>query len=268
VRKGGSQGGKIGFAGGGRMAEAIIRGLNSVGGWRILVFDPSRQRRDLLRKRYRVEAMRSNGELIHASDILVIAVKPAYVQAVCGEIAGGVGGKLVVSIAAGIPRALIKDLLGTERVVRTMPNTPALAGKGVTVVASAPGVARGDVETVKGIFSHVGDVLVMEEKYLDAVTALSGSGPAFVSLFVEALVDGAVRLGIRRDDALRLALGTVEGTIAMLGEGLHTAEVREMVTSPGGTTAEGLAVLESKGFKGIVKEALRAACEKATGLGR
>jgi pyrroline-5-carboxylate reductase len=257
---------KIGFAGGGKMAEAIIKGLIRSGKKGFRAYDPSAARLSYLRKEYKTESAKSNVELMKWADILILAVKPAEVDLVCSEIRDDVKEKLVISIAAGITISRVRRYLGSARVVRTMPNTPAFVGKGMTVIASSPATLKKDIAAAGEIFSQVGDVLVMDEKYLDAVTALSGSGPAFISLFIEALVDGAVKAGIQRDNALKLAMKTAEGTLAMLGSGIHTAQMREMVTSPGGTTAEGLFVLEKKGFKGIVSEAIGKACERASSL--
>lgn len=258
---------KIGFAGGGKMAEAIMRGLAAhAGGRNILVHDPSRKRVDHLKKTYRVKSVRSNLDLVRNSDVIVLAVKPADIAAVCKEVTDNSKGKLFISVAAGVTLSYLRERLGNARVVRTMPNTPALVGQGITVIASSSTTMKKDIVTTSKLFSRVGDVLVMEEKFIDAVTAVSGSGPAFVSLFVEALVDGAVRMGIPRDSALRLVLKTVQGSASMIESGIHPAALRDMVTSPGGTTAEGLSVMEHGGFKGVVGEAVKKACEKAANL--
>lgn len=258
---------RIGFVGGGKMAEAMMRGFSEKTGNRnILVYDPSRKRLDHLKKTYRVKASRSNLDLVRNADIIILAVKPFDVGKVCQEVRDLAKGKLFISIAAGVTLSYLSDCLGNARIVRTMPNTPALVGQGMTVIASSPETLKKDVVTASRIFSHIGEVLVMDEKLIDAVTAVSGSGPAFVSLFVEALVDGAVRMGIPREPALQLVLQTVQGSVSMIKSGIHPAELREMVTSPGGTTAEGLSVMEHRGFKGIIGDAVKKACERAANL--
>jgi len=259
---------RIGFVGGGRMAEAIIRGLSDGGVRNIVVHDRSRERQKVLKGEYSVRLARSNRGVAEDSDVILIAVKPGDVEDVCRELVDSItGDKLVISIAAGISLAFLRHHLGTDRVVRVMPNTPAFAGRGMTVIASSPATRKKDIAVAEKIFSRVGHVMVLDEKQMDAVTALSGSGPAFVSLFVEALVDGAVRMGIQRDSALELALSTIEGTVAMLRGGTGSCLMREMVTSPGGTTAEGLFVMERNGLRGIIMEAIESASERAAEIG-
>jgi pyrroline-5-carboxylate reductase len=258
---------KIGFIGGGKMAEAIIKGLKDSGARNITVSDRAAKRKKYLKSEYKVKTAKNNKEVVTSSDAIVLAVKPADIKKVCGEIKEGVErNKMFISVAAGIASAFIRYQLGTDRVVRVMPNTPAFVGKGMTVIATSPRTTKKDINTTEKIFTNVGDVLVMDEKNIDAVTAISGSGPAFVSLFVESLVDGAVRMGIQRNDALKLALKTVDGSVAMLENGLSTAKLKHMVTSPGGTTAEGLFVLEREGFKGLVVDAVESARERASEL--
>ncbi|GBE33059.1 pyrroline-5-carboxylate reductase [bacterium BMS3Bbin05] len=258
---------KTGFAGGGKMAEAIIKGLRNSGVGNIIVYDPSAERLKYLKKSYGVRTVKSNLDVLKLAEIIVLAVKPADIKNVCKDIKENLTrDKLVISIAAGITLAFLRYNLGTDRIVRVMPNAPAFVGEGMTVIASSPGTKKRDIAVTGKIFSQVGDVLVLDEKNIDAVTALSGSGPAFISLFIEALVDGAVRMGIARDDASRLAIKTAEGTLALLNSGITTSRLRDMVTSPAGTTAEGLYVMEREGFKGLVIEAVEEACEKASDI--
>jgi len=257
----------IGFAGGGKMAEAIIKGYTvRSGGRNIIVHDPSKKRIEHLRKTCRIKGVKNNRDLVRNSDVIVLAVKPGDIGKVCKEVQDLAKGKLFISIAAGITTAYLRERLPGARVVRTMPNTPALVNQGMTVVAASPATLKKDVKTAVKLFSYIGEVLVMDEKYINAVTAVSGSGPAFVSLFAEAMIDGAVRMGLPREAALRLVLGTVQGSISLIESGIHPAQLRDMVTSPGGTTAEGLSVMEDKGFKGIIGEAVKKASEKAANL--
>jgi pyrroline-5-carboxylate reductase len=256
---------KIGFIGGGKMAEAIIKGLEDSGARNLTVFDRAVSRKNYLKSKYKIKVERNNKDVVTNSDVIILAVKPGDIKGVCDEMRESVTrNKTFISVAAGTASAFIRYQLGTDRVVRVMPNTPAFVGKGMTVIATSPRTTKKDINTTEKIFTVVGDVIVMDEKHIDAVTAISGSGPAFVSLFIESLVDGAVRMGIQRNDALTLALKTVEGSVAMLEDGLSTAKLRHMVTSPGGTTAEGLFVLEREGFKGLVVDAVESAREKAS----
>ena len=256
---------KIGFIGGGKMAEAVIKGMKESGAKHITVSDRAVSRKRYLKSVYKVKIARNNKEVVANADVIILAVKPGDMKKICGEVKEGAPrNKIFISVAAGITLAFLRYHLGTDRVVRVMPNTPAFVGKGITVIASSPRTTKKDITVTERIFSGVGEVMVMDEKYIDAVTAVSGSGPAFVSLFVEALVDGAVRMGLQRGDALTLALRTAEGTIAMLENGLSTAKLRHMVTSPGGTTAEGLFILEREGFKGLVIDCIESACERAS----
>lgn len=263
-----------GFIGGGNMAEALIKGMKAGGRADILVSEPSGERRKYLEAAYQVRTTASNLEAAQGSEVVVIAVKPQVIdQALSGmrEVFGAAKGeqKLAVSIAAGIRLGYLTEKLGTGNVVRAMPNTPALAGLGMTVLSVGdcpPDAAL--FARVKEIFMSVGKVMVMPEKHMDAVTALSGSGPAFFALFVEGLVEGAVKQGLPLEAAVELALQTAAGTIRMLEEGMDTASLRKMVTSPGGTTAAGLSVLENRGFKDILCDTIGAAVQRAKELGR
>ncbi len=263
-----------GFIGGGNMAEALIKGMTARGHADILVAEPVEERRKYLEQAYHVRTTASNLEAAEGPEVVVIAVKPQIIdQALSGmrEVFGAATGKqkLAVSIAAGIRLGYLTEKLGTRNVVRAMPNTPALSGLGMTVLSMSecpPDAAL--LARVKEIFMSVGKVMVMPEKHMDAVTALSGSGPAFFALFVEGLVEGAVREGLPSEAARELALQTAAGTLRMLEEGMDTASLRKMVTSPGGTTAAGLSVLEGRGFKDILYDTIGAAVQRARELGR
>ncbi len=265
-----------GFIGGGNMAEALIKGMRARGGGDILVAEPLEQRRKYLEETYKVRTTASNREAAMESEVLIIAVKPQVIDNALADIKDAFAGgkdrkeqKLAASIAAGIRLAYLEEKLGTENVVRAMPNTPALAGQGITVLAMRECVSEaGLFGRLKEIFMTVGKVMVMPEKYMDAVTALSGSGPAFFALFVEGLVEGAVKQGLPRQQALELAIQTAAGTIKMLEDGMDTTRLRVMVTSPGGTTQAGLNVLESRGFKDILYDTIEAAARRAEELAR
>jgi pyrroline-5-carboxylate reductase len=257
----------IGFIGGGNMSEAIINGLLGASGDKIVVSDKRKERLDYLKKEYRVRTTADNREVVSASDVIILAVKPTDIGDVTAEIMDGVTeGHLVVSIAAGIKLAYLSGRLKIKRLIRVMPNAPAFAGEGMSVVSPKGGIKKKDLKTVVDIFRTVGEVLVLSEDKMDAVTAVSGSGPAFFAYFVESMAEAGVRMGLSAPDALFLTLQTASGTIKMLREGRTPAELKQMVTSPGGTTAEGLYSLERNSLKAAVKEAVEAAARRAEEL--
>jgi pyrroline-5-carboxylate reductase len=266
----------IGFIGGGNMAEAIIKGITKDArgkGQRareeILVSEPRDDRRKYLAQTYGVKTTQSNKELVTECDIIILAVKPQNMEAVLDEIAGDVTEKkVVVSIAAGITLSYLASKLKTELIIRVMPNTPAIVQEGISVMSLCGCFYGNELDMVKSILMSVGKVLVLPEGQMNAVTALSGSGPAFIALFTEALTEAGVKLGLHRADAVELAVQTVLGTAKLLDTGMSAENLREMVTSPGGTTAAGLKVFEEKNLMGIVADALKAAQARADELGR
>ncbi len=258
----------IGFIGGGNMAEAIIRGLveKETG---IIVSDRRQERLAFLRDNYGVQTTPDNLEVCQRASLIVLAVKPQNMKEVLEEIRPAIEeGHLIVSIAAGIRLLWISEMLNTDRVIRVMPNCAALFGESMTVLSPHKGVTESDLKRVEEVFRSVGDVMVMEEEKMDTVTALSGSGPAYVAEFVESLVEAAVREGITHEDALNLVLQTLRGALRLLSEGIGTQELKRMVTSPGGTTAEALYSLDRGGFRATVKEALRAAKRRSEELSK
>ncbi len=260
---------KTGFIGGGNMAEALIRGMTSRGMKDISVSEPLKERRQYLRKTYNIETTDANRDIVSSCNIIILAVKPQNMDAVAGEISGTfTDDKTVVSIAAGITTAYLTSRLGTGNVIRAMPNTPALVRKGMTVLSPCRDVSAGDIAAVSDIFRSVGEVMTLPEQYMNAVTALSGSGPAFIAYFIEAMTGAGIKTGLGRDEALRLAVQTLAGTSGLIDSGMSPSKLREMVTSPGGTTEAGLRVFESRGLADIVAEALQAARKRAGELGR
>ena len=253
---------KIGIIGAGNIARAIVIGLISdkTRPDKIMVSDPNEKKIAEL-NRYGIKKG-TNEQVVKFADVLILAVKPNVYEEVLPEVADAK--KLVVSIAAGISLDYIKGFLGDgARVVRVMPNTPALAGAGMTAVC-ADGAADSDLETVKSIFSSLGKVLVTTEKYIDAVCGVSGSGPAYVFTMIDAMADGGVACGLTKSDAVTLAAQTVFGSAKLLLEtGMHPAELRDMVCSPGGTTIDAVKALEQNGFRAALIEAVEAACEKS-----
>jgi len=259
----------IAFIGGGNMAEALIKGVVRKGKKDIIVSEPREERRRYLESAYKVKTTASNIEAVKASNIVVLAVKPQIMDQVLSDISGAVDeSKAVVSIAAGIRLSYLAERLKTGCLVRVMPNTPALVGEGMSVISMCECIHGPEIGIIKDIFMSIGRVMMMPEKYLDAVTALSGSGPAFIAYFLEGMTEGAVMAGLPEESARELALQTASGTLKMLEEGVSTQRLREMVTSPGGTTAAGLKALEEKNFKGIVHEMIQAAVKRAAELGK
>ena len=258
-----------GFIGGGNMAEALIKGLAS--DYRIIVSDIVEERRAFLKNTYAVSVTDKNTEVVEKAETLIIAVKPHHVDTVLAEIKPVLKpSHLILSIAAGISTSHICSLTGEhQKVIRIMPNTPALVGQGMSVIVSDSGVPDEDLKKAEKIFSTVGRTLLLEEKYIDAATALSGSGPGFIFLMIEALIDGGVKIGLPRATARDLTLQTFLGSAQLaLTTNRHPALLKEMVTSPGGTTITGIHMLEQMGIRGALMNAVEAAALKAQKLGK
>jgi pyrroline-5-carboxylate reductase len=263
---------KIGFIGCGKMGSALIQGVLAAKlcePEEILVHDRLVEPAEILGTESGVRVAAGNRELAAASDLIMLCVKPEDALHALAEAARELDGKLLVSIVAGITIADLQDAAGVDcRVVRVMPNTAALVQKGASAYATGVGVTDEDIALVEQIFTSVGRAFEVKEALLDAVTGLSASGPAYVYLFIEALSDGGVRMGLPRDLATKLAVQTVAGAAEMVSETMmHPASLREMVTSPAGTTIAGLAELERGGVRSAVMEAVRAATLRARELG-
>jgi pyrroline-5-carboxylate reductase len=266
---------KIGFIGGGNMAEALIKGLISSGVYKksdIIVSDNVKKRLDHLKSAYGVAVTHDNKELAAKSELVVLSVKPNAIRKIVNEIKAKITAqKILISIAAGIPVSLISGILKKKaKIVRVMPNTPALVLAGAAALYCSPNLSEEEKERVKKIFESVGIAYIVEdEKLLDTVTGLSGSGPAFVSMFIEALSDGGVKMGLPREAALRLAAQTVYGTAKMIIEEMsHPAVLKDKVSSPGGTTIEGIHKLEAGGFRANVISAVEAATNRSRQLSK
>lgn len=258
----------IGFIGGGNMAEALIKGMAGQGMKDMIVSEPREETRRRLEQVYGIKTTPSNKEVAEVCDLIVLAIKPQIMDAVLGEIAGLVTEeKTVVSIAAGITLSYLQSRLKTTRLVRVMPNTPALVQEGMSVISLCSCLPASVIAPVRDMFMSIGKVLTLPEKHMNAVTALSGSGPAFIALFVEAMIESGVGMGLSYDNAAELSIQTLLGTARLLDTGLSPVRLREMVTSPGGTTAAGLGVFEKAGVKRIVTDALEAARKRAVDLG-
>ncbi|MBI1912973.1 MAG: pyrroline-5-carboxylate reductase [Deltaproteobacteria bacterium] len=265
----------IGFLGAGNLAEALIKGLlasKSVHAGQIIAADKSSERLVHLAENYDIKVYNKNFEIVENADIIFITVKPNDVRGLLAEIAPEVGqGKLIISAAAGITTTTILETLkhsGARHIIpiiRAMPNTPAIVQEGATGLCAGIGAHKNDIKLAKAVFEAVGKVIVVEdESLLDAVTGLSGSGPAYVFLFMEALLEGGVKMGLSRADAKTLAIQTTLGAAKLALTGTKDlAELRRMVTSPGGTTIEGLKKLDELKFKETVEIAVEAATVRA-----
>jgi len=259
----------VGFIGGGNMAEAIIKGIVDRHGKEIMVSEPRDERRAYLGKTYRIQTTSNNKEVATHCDIIIIAVKPQDIDSVLKEVSDVISSeKTVVSIVAGITLSYLSSRLKTLKIVRIMPNTPALVQEGMSVMSMHECIHDKDIGLIRDIFMSIGRLLVLSEKYMDAVTALSGSGPAFFAYFVEAMIEGAVKMGLGKEDATALAVQTLLGTSKLLDTGLTPLKLIEMVKSPGGTTAAGLTVFEGRGLKEVVIAAIEAATNRARELGK
>ena len=265
----------IGFIGAGNMAEALIKGLLVTGEYKkneISASDISKARLEHLSAEYGIKTLSDNNKLVTQSDILVLAVKPNTVPKVLGEIKRSVNDKkIVVSIAAGLPVSLVAKGLGKKtKIVRVMPNTPALVLEGASVLYCNENLTEADQGVVRKIFEAVGiSHIVQDESLLDPVTGLSGSGPAYVSIFIEALSDGGVKMGLPRAMAHELSAQTVYGTAKMIIEGkTHPAEFKDKVSSPSGTTIEGIHKLEEGGFRSSTISAVEAATMRSKELSK
>jgi pyrroline-5-carboxylate reductase len=261
-----------GFIGAGKMASALIRGMIRSGvatADRVSASDPLASIRDELARETGITASSSNLAVVDPCDVLVLAVKPQSMVQVLRELAPVVtADHLVVSIAAGVSIATISDALGAgRRVIRVMPNTPALLGEGASAFALGPDATDDDAAVVQAFLDSVGRAVRVPESQLDAVTGLSGSGPAFVYMIIEALSDGGVRAGLPRDVATMLAAQTVLGSAKMVLETrLHTGTLKDQVTSPGGTTIAGVHALERGGLRGALIDAVEAAARRSAEL--
>lgn len=264
---------RIGFIGAGQMATALGQGFVKAGltsGDNLLASDPNCEAAERFARATGGQTTADNLQLAADADVVFLAVKPQQMARVLSELRGQVTAeKLVVSIAAGIRLAVLSEGLGEEvRLVRVMPNTPCLVGQGACGYCLGPKATDDDGRLVNQLLGAVGIAFQVEERLLDAVTGLSGSGPAFVYLIIEALSDGGVRMGLTRQVATTLAAQTVRGAAEMvLATGEHTGVLKDRVTSPGGTTIAGIQALESGGLRWCLMAAVEAATRRSIELG-
>lgn len=262
------------FLGGGNMAEALIKGLLTglgVDPGHIVATDIVRERREHLRETHAVTTTEDNSKAVRDSQVVFLAVKPQAVPALLASIATDVGpDTLIVSIAAGVSLSALQQALpDNSRIVRVMPNTPALVLEGAAGISPGAAATTADVALVERIFNAIGRATVVNDGMMDTVTGLSGSGPAFVFALIEGLSDGGVLMGLDRPTSTTLAAQTVLGAAKMVLEtGRHPAELKDMVTSPAGTTIAGMEALEEGGLRGLMMAAVRRATERSEELGR
>jgi pyrroline-5-carboxylate reductase len=263
----------IGFIGAGQMARALAGGFvrsGLVDPGKLLAADPLAQAVEAFQQAVPgAGGSAENADVARRADVLVLATKPQQLAAAVASLAAPAADKLVISIAAGTTLATLEAALPKSRLVRVMPNTPCLVGESASAYALGVGATAEDGRLVAQLLESVGIALAVEEKLLDAVTGLSGSGPAFVFVIIEALADAGVRMGLPRDVALRLSTQTVRGAAAMVSEtGEHPGILKDRVASPAGTTIAGLAALESGGLRGTLIAAVEAATRRSIELGK
>ena len=262
---------RLSAIGGGVMGEALVGRLVTQQVYpasTVLVCDPSPERRQYWQQTYGVQTSGDNVEALAAAEAVLLAVKPQVLAPVAAALPPR-GSTLLLSVLAGVPLAKLQAAFPQRPIVRAMPNTPATVGAGVTAIAPSADVDAEQLARARTIFAAVGPVVEVPETLLDAVTGLSGSGPAYVALLIEALADGGVAAGLPRAIAQQLALQTVLGTAQLLQTtGWHPATLKDRVTSPGGTTIAGVAALEARGFRSAAIEAVKAAAARSQELGR
>lgn len=262
---------KIAFIGAGKMASAIGRGLMNSAGvkWEAAACDPLEKARENFTKVTSIPCFESMTEALQGADVVLLAVKPQYAAAALKEAAPMLEKALLISIAAGLPIDKLALMAQTTRIIRVMPNTPALAGEGMSCFAPGRTVSAQDITWAESILRSIGRCRQVPEKLMDAVTGLSGSGPAYVFEFIMALADGGVYEGLPRDVALELAAQTVYGSAKMVLESTESpAVLRDAVISPAGTTARGVARLDEGAFRSTVVKAVIAAAERSAELGK
>ena len=255
------------------MAEALIAGLlhaKLLPPAQLLAADIDQARLNWLHERYRIRTTLGNPAVVQEADVLVLAVEPQILDEVLAEVAAGIGADtLIVSVAAGYPIARIaRALPGSERIVRSMPNTPSLVREGVTAVAYEDCLPARDAVAARTLFESIGQVVRVDERWLDAVTGLSGSGPAYVYVMIEALADGGVKMGLPRETAQLLAAQSVLGAARLVIDSReHPGLLKDRVASPGGTSIAGLHELERGGFRAALMSAVEAAAQRSRDLG-
>ncbi|HVF54093.1 MAG TPA: pyrroline-5-carboxylate reductase [Actinomycetota bacterium] len=263
---------KLAVLGAGKMGEALVAGLLA-SGWSkpedIVVTARRPGRLEELGERYSVSTSANNAEAASTADVVVLAVKPQDIDALLADISTSVReGQTILSVVAAIPTRFIESRLGSSvAVVRAMPNAPSVVHEGMAGIAPGAHASTQDLDKASEVLRHVGRVVTVSEEYLDAVTAISGSGPAYFALLAEAMIEAGILLGLSREVSTQLVIQTMLGSAKMLrDEGMHPVELREMVTSPGGTTTRAIQVLEQSGVRAAFLNAIQAAMERSKEL--
>ena len=265
---------KTGFLGAGNMGTALIKGLIESGVYdpeQLLASDKSKEALKKISGQFGLKCFSSNVDMVRESSVLVLSVKPQNIKEVLEDVREDVReDHLVISIAAGIPLKMINQILMKDvPLIRVMPNTPALVQKGISALAGGKFATTDHMAIARTIFDAVGDTVEVEETMMDAVTAMSGSGPGYVFRIMECMVDAGTAVGLERDTSLKLVIQTFLGAAYLAKDSEHSlSRLREMVTSPGGTTAAGLSVFESMGLEGMTRDAVEAACKRSVELGK
>ena len=263
----------IAILGCGTMGEAIVAGLLASGARppaALLATSRREARRESLAATYGVQALEDNRAAIEGAEIVLLCLKPKGALELLSDptIVTALEGKVIVSIAAGVPLARLRERCPASACVRAMPNTPCTAGKGMTVLARAPGVSDAQLESVRDIFCAVGRCIELDDAHMDAVTALNGSGPGFVYVMIEALTDGGVMMGLPRDRAVEIAASVFEGAASMvLASGAHPAALKDDVTTPAGCAIAGLLTMEDGRIRSVLARAVQEAAAVASRLG-
>ncbi len=265
---------KIGFIGCGNMGEALISGLVLSGAAKpenIICSDVRQDQLEIIHEKYKIATTTSNLEVIQKAQIVIYATKPQILHTVLKETAAELDmSKLIISIAAGVPLAAIESCLDKKlRLIRVMPNICAFVKESATAIAAGKNVLEGDIELAKAVFDSVGkSVFIQENVLMDAFTGLSGSGPAYIFMIIDAMADAGVKMGLSRKDSLFLSTQTVMGAAKMLLESnQHPGQLKDMVTSPGGTAIAGIHTLEQGGLRTTMINAVEAASKRSTELG-
>ncbi len=262
----------IGIIGGGQMAEALIKGFLEKKLFtpkKIFVSEPLKERREYLEYMYKIKTTASNRQVLKERELVLLAVKPQVMEKVLNEIKEDIQPRkhLLLTIAAGLPLTFYQNILPeSTKIIRIMPNTCALVQESASALCGNEFVSEEDMEIASKLFSAIGEVVIVPEELMDGITALSGSGPAYVALFIEALIDGGVKVGLPRALAEKLAIQTVLGTAKLFKEKKDPYQVKAMVTSPGGTTIAALKALYEKGVPGSVMEAVERAYKRSLEL--
>jgi len=265
----------LGMIGGGVMGEAILSRLLAQKIYlpeQILVSEPQLQRREFLSQRYGIEVVAENQKVAAVAGVLFLAIKPQVFDTVAIDLISRrttASAPLIISILAGVSLSRLEAIFPNHPVIRAMPNTPATVGAGITAISPGQHTQPSHLEQAHRIFGAVGEVVEVPESLMNAVTGLSGSGPGYIAIAIEALTDGGVAAGLPRSIAAKLALQTVRGTAQLLQEsGMHPAELKDRVTSPGGTTIAGIAHLEQSAFRSALITAVQVACQRSQELGQ